>query len=69
MPFFCQYCVLFGQFVCLKMKKNQYQNNFRYTGACMASFCIMCIFLKLDLHTSNVIENVTKIPETTTNSV
>ena len=27
----------------------------------------MCIFLKLDLHTSNVIKNVTKIPETTTN--
>ena len=61
MPFFCQYCVLFGQFECLKMKKNQYQNNFRYTGAGMASFCI-CAYLKLDLLTSNVIENDYKNP-------
>ena len=32
----------------------------------MASFC-MWLWLKLDLHTSNVMENVTKIPETTQN--
>ena len=32
MPFYCQYCVFFCQCVCLKMDKNQYQSNLRYTG-------------------------------------
>ena len=65
MPFFCQYCVLFGQFECLKMKKI----NIRTISGTLGHAWLVSVFLKLDLHTSNVIENVTKIPETTTNSV
>ena len=40
MPFYCQYCVLFGQCVCLKMEKINIKTISGTLGACMASFCI-----------------------------
>ena len=64
MTFFCQYCVLFGQCVCV------YHINIR--GYTLGYAWLVPVFVhiaEIDLHTSTVIKSVTKIPETTKNSV
>ena len=50
-------------------EKNQYQNKSVTLGHARLVPVYVHIFLKLDLHTANVIENVTKIPETTKKSL
>ena len=67
MPFFCQYCVLFGQFACLKMKKI----SIRTISGTLGHAWLVSVYVHIAEVTfytpvgPNVIENVTEIPERT----
>ena len=67
MPFSCKYCVLFGQFACLKMKKI----SIRTISGTLGHAWLVSVYVHIAEVTfytpvgPNVIENVTEIPETT----